>query len=956
MFPTRAFLSAPSATQRRLLRCFRMDTAIQLVLAVLALACYTRAGDAQSTVTEAPKAPAWVTAEVKAPRVSFHTFDSAAAKAKVSYHLYTPAAYERDAEARFPVVYWLHGSGGGAAGIAQLAKFVDGAIEAGKTKPFLIVFVNGLPQGMYVDWKDGSTPIESMIVKDLVPHIDATLRTIATRDGRMLDGFSMGGYGAARLGSKFPEIFRAVSMLGAGPLDPDFERTPRANPRSRDGLLERVYGDRAYFREVSPWELAARNADAIRKETLLRIAVGDRDGTFALNKEFHEHLETLKIAHEWTPLEGVEHDPMKTLEALGDRHWAFYRKAFGEPAAKVARRDGEIKVRVKDAERAAIVVNAPPVGELRAAVVILHGGMGSAEQMRTTSGFDAVARTEGFMAVYAQGTDFGAGRRAWNTGHLLRRQVRDADDIAYLDALVRDHGANPARIFMTGGSNGGMMTYVYAVARAERLAGIAPVVASMFTFEKSPAVPLPILIINGAKDNEVPLAGGMSENPLVRNAQSTPYKPVREVVDFWVKANKSTPEGKSTTRGSVTTTTYPAQEGGAVTEFVVDSEGGHGWPGTRSRREENAPIASFKGAERVWEFFEDKSRAKEPMRAKTTARLEVEILEFPALTDASRGSGDTATEPARRRLLPRREQDAPDSARKVPIKVHVPATGGPYPVIVVSHGAGGDWDTHFAQAQDLATNGYAVLCVEHVGSNRERLTAGLRPMKNLDAMIRDAGEVLARPKDMSFAIDQAKRWNESHERLRGKLDLARVGAMGHSFGAFTTMVVCGMRPALDWLTPTVAPGKGLGPDLRDPRVKCGVALSPQGVGEPFFVAESFAGLQVPLLGISGTKDDQQAGQPATNRREAFALWPGEGHFFVWLANAKHIDFTDSTGGSGRGLPSATRDEVQRVARPATIAFFDLHLKHVAATSSPISAAALEPLLAGEIDRVEVLSK
>jgi predicted dienelactone hydrolase len=538
--------------------------------------------------------------------------------------------------------------------------------------------------------------------------------------------------------------------------------------------------------------------------------------------------------------------------------------------------------------------------------------------------------------------------------------VRDADDIAYfdalIDALVRDHGADPARIFMTGGSNGGMMTYVYAVARAERLAGIAPVVASMFTFEKSPAVPLPTLIINGAKDNEVPLAGGMSENPLVRNAQSTPYKPVREVVEFWVKANKSTPEGKSTTRGSVTTTTYPAQEGGAVTEFVVDSEGGHGWPGTRSRREENAPIASFKGAERVWEFFKDKSRAKEPRRAKPTARLEVEILEFPALIDASRGSGDNATEPARRRLLPRREQDASDSARKVPIKAHVPATGGPYPVIVVSHGAGGDWDTHFAQAQDLATNGYAVLCVEHVGSNRERLTAGLRPMKNLDAMIRDAGEVLARPKDMSFAIDQAKRWNESHERLRGKLDLAHVGAMGHSFGAFTTMVVCGMRPALDWLTPTVAPGKGLGPDLRDPRVKCGVALSPQGVGEPFFVAESFAGLQVPLLGISGTKDDQQAGQPATNRREAFALWPGDGHFFVWLANAKHIDFTDSTGGSGRGLPSATRDEVQRVARPATIAFFDLHLKHVAATSSPISAAALEPLLAGEIDRVEVLSK
>ncbi|MFM7807383.1 MAG: esterase, partial [Planctomycetota bacterium] len=80
--------------------------------------------------------------------------------------------------------------------------------------------------------------------------------------------------------------------------------------------------------------------------------------------------------------------------------------------------------------------------------------MGSAEQMRATSGFDAVAKASGFTAVYAEGTDFGEGRHAWNTGHLLRRQVRDADDIAYFDALidrlVADHGADPARVFMTG--------------------------------------------------------------------------------------------------------------------------------------------------------------------------------------------------------------------------------------------------------------------------------------------------------------------------------------------------------------------------------------------------------------------------------------------------------------------------------------------------------------------------
>ncbi|MEY4183354.1 MAG: hypothetical protein RLZZ217_1980 [Planctomycetota bacterium] len=544
--------------------------------------------------------------------MSFHTFESACAKATVSYHLYTPAAHDRDPDARFPVVYWLHGSGGGAAGIAPLARLVDEAIESGSTPPCFVVFVNGLPQGMYVDWKDGSTPIESMIVKDLVPHIDATYRTIPTRAGRLLDGFSMGGYGAARLGFAHPELFRAVSMLGAGPLDPDFERTPRANPRARDGLLERVYGDRATFRQVSPWVLAEQRADRLKQDTLLRIAVGDRDETFAMNKEFHEHLAKLGIQHDWLPLEGVEHDPMKTLRALGDRAWAFYRKAFGAPATPQQRKDGEIAVMVKDAKRSAIVVNPPAVGQMRPAVLVLHGGMGSAEQMRQTSGFDAVARANGFMAVYAQGTDFGDGRRAWNTGHLLRRQVRDADDLGYFDALidtlVRDHGADPARIFMTGGSNGGMMTFVYAAARAERLAAVAPVVASMFSFDRSPSTPLPILIINGAKDEEVPLEGGMSRNPLVRNAQSTPYKPLAEVVDFWVKANASTPKGDIVTAGTITTTTYAAGPGGAVTESIVDSAGGHGWPGTRSRRGSNAPIAAFKGAERVWAFFKDKSR------------------------------------------------------------------------------------------------------------------------------------------------------------------------------------------------------------------------------------------------------------------------------------------------------------------------------------------------------------
>lgn len=336
--------------------------------------------------------------------------------------------------------------------------------------------------------------------------------------------------------------------------------------------------------------------------------------------------------------------------------------------------------------------------------------------------------------------------------------------------------------------------------------------------------------------------------------------------------------------------------------------------------------------------------------------LGVERLEFSNLTDPSRPEPQSSVK-NRPLLFGRRPAtSSTNTQRKVPILAHFPTHGGPFPVVVVSHGAGGDWNTHHAQAEHLASHGYVVLCVEHVGSNHERMTQGLQPMQNLKAMTEDADEVLARPKDVSFALTQAADWNRTHQKLRGKLDMQHVGVMGHSFGAFTTMVVCGMRPALDWLTPRVEPGNGLGPNLRDPRVRCGVALSPQGVGEPFFIRESFGSLQTPLLGISGSLDRQQNGSPADNRREAFALWPTGANRFVWLQNARHLDFSDSTGTERRAIPSPTREDVQPLVRAATLLFFNAHLKSDPKATSQLTAQALAPYLRGAVKHVEVLTK
>jgi enterochelin esterase-like enzyme len=295
------------------------------------------AEDANSNSQPQPAAatPLWVTKAMTAPRVTHHVFASKSAKSQVSYHLYRPAAYEADGGRRFPVVYWLHGSGGGLPGIPSVAKRFDAAIEAGKLPPCLVVFVNGLEMGMYVDWADGSAPVESMIIRDLLPHVDTTYRTIAKREGRLLDGFSMGGYGAARLGFKYPDLFRSVSIVGAGPMQSELKSTPRASRIQAEDLLKRAYGgEQSVFQEVSPRKFAQLNAKRIKQESLVRMVIGEKDETFANNEDFHRHLEGIGIPHGWTIVPGVGHEPERVFATLGDENWEFYRKAFAGQHAK----------------------------------------------------------------------------------------------------------------------------------------------------------------------------------------------------------------------------------------------------------------------------------------------------------------------------------------------------------------------------------------------------------------------------------------------------------------------------------------------------------------------------------------------------------------------------------------------------------------------------------------------
>ena len=272
----------------------------------------------------------WTLPAVTASRVQHHTFQSAAAKAEVSFHLYTPEFYDSEKERRFPVLYWLHGTGGGRGGIAPVSAWFDAAIREGKITPMLVVFPNGLATSMWCDSKDGRVPMETVVVKELIPHIDATFHTIARREGRLIEGFSMGGYGAARLGLKYPKVFAGFSCLAGGPLDLDLAG-PRAtgNPEERERLFQGTFGgDLDYFRAQSPLTLASQQADAVRGKLRIRIAAGLRDNTGPLNRVFSDRLTQLQIEHTFTKVPGVGHDTLALLRGLGEAKWDFYRGIF----------------------------------------------------------------------------------------------------------------------------------------------------------------------------------------------------------------------------------------------------------------------------------------------------------------------------------------------------------------------------------------------------------------------------------------------------------------------------------------------------------------------------------------------------------------------------------------------------------------------------------------------------
>jgi hypothetical protein len=214
-----------------------------------------------------------------------------------------------------------------------MTNWFSAAMAQGLMPPMIIVFPNGMPFGMYCDAADGSRPVETVLISELIPHIDASFRTTAARNGRVLEGFSMGGYGATRSYAKHSRLFGGVSILAAGPMQLDFPNAPPDAPipaAQRFAIFADVWdSDPALVEAANPSTLAAANAPVlIAGRPLIRVAVGGDDSVLSPNLDFHNRLTSLGITHSFNVYPGVGHSTIPLLTSIGPSKWAFYRDAL----------------------------------------------------------------------------------------------------------------------------------------------------------------------------------------------------------------------------------------------------------------------------------------------------------------------------------------------------------------------------------------------------------------------------------------------------------------------------------------------------------------------------------------------------------------------------------------------------------------------------------------------------
>ena len=170
-------------------------------------------------------------------------------------------------------------------------------------------------------------------------------------------------------------------------------------------------------------------------------------------------------------------------------------------------------------------------------VLALHPSFSSGASFQASSGWDAVADLRGLVIAYPDGGNAaGSGSTfSWNSWEFDGQAPDDAGFLsAMIDRMHADFGTDPCRAYMTGFSNGAMMTSSFVGLHADKVAAIAPVSGGWITAygglesELDPAGPVPVWIWRGSNEN---FTTGIGAAARPRSQQDLEQR------DFWVRHN-----------------------------------------------------------------------------------------------------------------------------------------------------------------------------------------------------------------------------------------------------------------------------------------------------------------------------------------------------------------------------------------------------------------------------------
>jgi endo-1,4-beta-xylanase len=287
-------------------------------LLLIALCPLLHAQKAKNKANQSNADDMWVTSPVpELPvNVTHHTFTSASMKREVGYCLYLPPGYEKDTQRHYPVIYHLHGAGGNETRSVHSASVLHEGILAGKLPQMIMVFPNGGRATMYQDSGDGRFMAETMMIKELIPHIDTTYRTFADRKARCIEGFSMGGRGSTHLAMRHPDLFGSL-----------FNQSGNVYHVSDVSKAPNTYlgGDAERLKANDPYLNLEKNLAFIQANLRIQVACGTADPDHLVTvREYHAALTKADVPHSYFEVEGLDHNQKKMIDGCKASWFDFH--------------------------------------------------------------------------------------------------------------------------------------------------------------------------------------------------------------------------------------------------------------------------------------------------------------------------------------------------------------------------------------------------------------------------------------------------------------------------------------------------------------------------------------------------------------------------------------------------------------------------------------------------------